>query len=196
MYTIGFFKHSVDKTVTRDETVFDSGFKDSFLKHYPALVGNLTMLLGNRHDAEDIAQEAFIKLFRAREVSNIGAWLKKTAVNTAINFMRSNSSRTRREEAVTRAGSDKVYCEDMAFRNIEADIIRDVLRQLAQRDRDCLLLKMSGFDYNEIGDILGVKRRSVGTLVSRAQQRFKREYEKKTGGAYLCATVKASCRNI
>lgn len=196
MYAIGFFEHSVDKKVTGDEIGFDSGFKDSFLKHYPALVGNLTMLLGNRHDAEDIAQEAFIKLFRAREVSNIGAWLKKTAVNTAINFMRSSSSRARREEAVTKAGSGQVFCEDMAFRNIEADVIRDVLKQLAPKDRECLLLKMSGFDYNEIGDVLGVKRRSVGTLVSRAQQRFKKEYEKKTGGTYLCATVKVSCRNI
>jgi DNA-directed RNA polymerase specialized sigma24 family protein len=42
----------------------------------------------------------------------------------------------------------------------------------------CLLLKFSGYKYNEIAEVIGVESSSVGTILARAQAKFKEKYQK------------------
>ena len=57
------------------------------------LVSTLVYLLGNRDDAQDAAQEAFLKCWRARatlpEIQNLRAWIFRVAMNTARDVQRS-----------------------------------------------------------------------------------------------------------
>ena len=159
-------------------------FKELFYRHYPAICRQLTCLLGSRTDAEDIAQEAFIRLYNnpPRESSNLGGWLAKVATNLAYNHLRSENSR-RRREVNTRSFSVMVEAEpgEAAVREEEMALTRRALELLPERDRACLLLKFSGMNYAAIARVIDVKESSVGTLLARARARFKSEYLRLTG---------------
>jgi len=161
-----------------------AGFKEIFESHYPSVCRKLTSLLGSRAAAEDVAQEALIKLYEAppREFSNLGGWLTRVATNMAYNHLNSENSRRRREAD---AGSSLVTVEpepgEELLRSEEAALTRRVLELLPERDRACLLLRYSGMDYASIARVIGVKESSVGTLLARARARFRKEYLKLGG---------------
>ena len=52
--------------------------------------------------------------------------------------------------------------------------VRSALDTLAERDREMLLMRYSGFSYREIADVIGLAATSIGTLLSRAEKRFER----------------------
>jgi RNA polymerase sigma factor (sigma-70 family) len=157
-----------------------AGFRELFDRHYPAVCRQLTCLLGSRAAAEDVAQEAFIKLYQAppREPSNLGGWLARVATNMAYNHLRSESSRRRREAGFQHqpSGAAEAGPEEALVRDETVAITRQVLELLPERDRVCLLLKFSGMNYADIARATGVKESSVGTLLARARARFKAEY--------------------
>jgi RNA polymerase sigma-70 factor (ECF subfamily) len=63
----------------------------------------------------------------------------------------------------------------------EQEQIRIVLNKLSRRDAELLLLRNSGLSYGEIADSLHLKQSSVGTLLSRAEQAFRKEFIKLYG---------------
>lgn len=113
------------------------------------------------------------------EHSNVLAWLKKVSANLAYNYIRNQNARSRKDiSTADDAETNVVSIEDAAIRNIEVRLTRKVLNGLPPRDRMCLLLKFSGYKYNEIADIIGVEASSVGTILARVQARFKESYSK------------------
>lgn len=203
------------KILPAEHSGFDSkerenALKDSFYKHYPDLVRRMTVVLGNRHDAEDIAQETFLKLFRSEQkIYNIRSWLKRVGLNLALNLIRGEKNRKGREECyITPAVNES--SEQIVMQKLELDLVKRALLELSERDRRCLVLRMSGFSYGEIGKIMDIQVKSVGTVVSRAQKRFKDRYDFLQGGDQNCLVIKgdipaqgknvpeltrASCRN-
>jgi RNA polymerase sigma factor (sigma-70 family) len=161
-----------------------NGFKELFESHYPSVCRRLTALLGSRSAAEDVAQEAFIKLYEAppREFTNPGGWLTRVATNMAYNHLNSEKSRRRREADIgdTLTVVEPDPAEEL-LRDEKVAFTRRVLALLPERDRACLLLKFSGMDYAAIARVIGVKESSVGTLLARARARFKSEYLKLGG---------------
>lgn len=69
-----------------------------------------------------------------------------------------------------------ISIEEVAINNCEVNLTKKVLNALPSRDRMCLVLKFSGYKYSEIAEIIGVDKNSVGTLISRAQRKFKESY--------------------
>ena len=156
----------------------DFDFKELFEAHYPTVRRHLMLIVGERAVAEDIAQETFIKLYERppREFTNLSGWLIKVATNLAYNYLRSEKSRKRREEEVEGAEREPVVGSP-AYAGELAEI-REVLKRLDYRDRICLILKFSGFSYDEIAGITGIKKSSVGKVLARALEKFKQAYEK------------------
>ncbi len=158
-------------------------YQETYNHYYPALCRQLTYMLGSRAVAEEITQEAFLKLYCTppRQYQNIGGWLSRVAVNLAYNYLRSEKSRLRREEKTERQGVKAISSEDAALQNEETNLVRITLQTLPKRDRLCLLMKHSGFSYDEIAEAIGVKKTSVGTIIARAQAKFKRVYLEQKG---------------
>ncbi len=175
------------QSITTEHKKNLAGFKELFERHYPAICRQLTCLLGSRTAAEDVAQEAFVKLYETppKEFSNLGGWLTKVATNMAYNHLNSENSRRRREAA---AGISIAVVEadpaEALVRDEEVIFTRRVLELLPERDRYCLLLKFSGMNYAAIARVIGVKESSVGTLLARARAKFKAEYIKLEGSDY------------
>ena len=133
-------------------------FDDLFRSLYPGLVGLGARLLGERAEAEDIVQEAFVKLaddsVLARPDAEVAAWLRRVVLNLGTNRLRDRRRATDREERAGRLGAALANGEDEgpareAVRREAREQVRSALAELPERQRACLLLRHAGHSYTE-----------------------------------------------
>jgi RNA polymerase sigma factor (sigma-70 family) len=149
--------------------------QEHFYRYYPAVCRQIAFILGDSGLAEDIAQEAFVKLYLTPpdNRSAVGGWLFRVAKNLAYNLVRSERSRTQRELKVQEEDRGEISSEETVIRKEETAMVHQVLNALGERDRTCLIMKFSGFSYEEIARATGTKKASVGTIIARAQAKFR-----------------------
>lgn len=159
-----------------------------FERHYARLVRFLYRRLGDRDRAEDLAQEAFVRLL-GRSPRRPESWLYAVAANLARDEARGAARRARRLEALEgewterAAAAAAAAAPDAALEADEAAArVRAALGRLGERDRTILLLRGEGLPYREVAEVLGVAATSVGPLLNRAQRRFLRAYETAEAG--------------
>lgn len=159
-------------------------FKQLFDSHYPCLCRLLTGILGNSSAAEDLAQEAFIRLYRTppKEFTNQKGWLTKVGTNLAYNYLRSEKNRFQRES--NSHFSPPLGPDEAVIRDEEIALTREVLETLPERDRLILLLKFSEHSYSEIAQVMEVPASSVGTVLARARAKFKAQYIRLKGSDF------------
>lgn len=146
-----------------------------FDEHYQPLVRYVRRLTGDSDAAEDIAQESMVRLFDRRVAgteAGIKAWLFKTATHLVRDRYRVDTNRQRllTKHPVTPGAPESPALS--VERGETRAAVREALDQLPERDRELLLMRYSGFSYKEIAAAVGVAATSVGTLLSRAEQRF------------------------
>jgi len=160
-------------------------FKKLFEKHYASVFRWLKYLLNDSAAAEDLTQETFLKLLHSPpgEQINISGWLNRVAANLAFNYLRSEKHRRQRETNSKQLERSTVSsAEDGVMEMDGLSKAGSTLDQLPARERLCLLLKTSGFSYEEIGKIVGVKKSSVGSILIRARAKFIEIYSSEKGG--------------
>lgn len=158
-------------------------FRDVFYTHYLTTVRKLQGLIGDPHAAEDLAQEAFLRLYRhpPDDMTYVGAWLHRTAIRLGYDYLNQAKRREIADDAA-RAEFDvgvsglAPASEEEAIHRLDRELVKMALSNLRDRDRQLLLLRHSGYSYREIADVLSVNAATVGTMVARATERFKREY--------------------
>ena len=152
-------------------------FRRFFEEWYPRLVRYLRARLGDADHAEDIAQEAFIRLLD-HEPRDPAAWLFSVANNLVVDDARIASGRSRHLALIRadRAVSADASPEQPLIRAEEAARVRHALAVLPERDRILLVLHHDGLRYRDIARQLGVAPSSVGSLLTRAQRRFVRSF--------------------
>jgi RNA polymerase sigma-70 factor (ECF subfamily) len=163
----------------------ESAFEALFLRYYARVYGIAFRVLGDRQEAEDLAQEVFLKLCGRRFASgrehNLAGWLYRTAVNTALNRARGQGRREQREmalawEARTMGADEAPDPAQQVISREERAAVRRALAGLSEKSRLCLLLRHAGLSYAEIARALDVAPGSVGTLLARAEERFRERY--------------------
>ncbi len=165
-------------------------FDALFLTHYEEIFRLLYRVVGSREEAEDLAQETFLRLsrqsFSADREHYLRAWLYRVASNLAFNWLRGRGRRLRREEtAATQAvltSSALTDPAEAAVRSDERAGVRWTLAQLPERQAQLLLLRHSGLSYREVAAALGVAPGSVGTLLARAEAAFEKLYARSVTG--------------
>ena len=136
-------------------------------------------MLGNREDALDIAQEAFLKAFRSLKGFQGGGgfytWLYRIAYNLSIDFMRKewrkknleyrdNQDLTEEEDPVIRVPSSSHPGQEMAQKELNR-VIMDAIQSLPEQHRSVILLReIEGLSYEDIAKTLGIRK---GTVMSR-----------------------------
>jgi RNA polymerase sigma-70 factor (ECF subfamily) len=132
------------------------------------LVSTLWFLLGNREDAQDAAQEAFLKCWRSQEslpaVLNLRAWVFRVALNVARDLQRSAWHRRSRQfqgeevQLPTRGSSP----DQTAERQEALERLREALLHLRQDEKEVFLLRQNGaLTFEQIADL---RRSPVGTV--------------------------------
>lgn len=133
-------------------------------------------LTGDADLSEDLAQEALLRLLRLRadaRPEHVRAWLFRVVTNLVRDRARMIE---RRERIAVPPGQEPITPAAEFERRETVARVRAVLDQLPERDQQMLILRESGFDHREIGQIVGVKPQSVSVLLARALQRFKTAY--------------------
>ncbi|MGA2034390.1 MAG: sigma-70 family RNA polymerase sigma factor [Thermoguttaceae bacterium] len=167
-----------------------AAFEELVVRYQARLVRLLEHLVGSRHQAEDLTQEVFLRVYRARANYVAGAkfatWLFTIANNVACNALRDASRR--REVVLQRrdAGSTGIRLDrsvqassgQMPARQLDkaetCEIVRLALDSLSPRQRLAVLLsKFEGMSYADIGETLGLSNQAVKSLLSRARENLR-----------------------
>jgi RNA polymerase sigma-70 factor (ECF subfamily) len=162
-------------------------FEAAFQEHWPRVYGVLFRLVGDAAEAEDLALEAFWRLYHRppRESVNLAGWLYRVASNLGLNAIRSRRRRARYEEQAGHLALEAGNSPDPAGeaeRAEERHQVRQALARMKPRNAQLLVLRHSGLSYTELAESLGVAPSSVGTLLARAEKEFERHFRQGEGG--------------
>jgi RNA polymerase sigma-70 factor (ECF subfamily) len=145
------------------------------------LVSTLMFLLGNRDDAQDAAQEAFLKCWRTRaglpDVQNLRAWIFRVGLNTAKDLQRSAWHRRSRpllgEEIML---ADRATAPGQAIEDQE-DLarLRRAITTLRTEEQEVFLLRQNGgLTYEQIAEIRHSPVGTVKTQMRAALQKLRK----------------------
>ena len=135
--------------------------------------------------AEELAVEVFLRWQRTDESrrENAEGWLYRVALRIALNELRRQELRARCENVlgwIYRGRSEATPHEILAARE-DRKKIHAVLTGMKASQAELLLLRCNDFSYQEIAAMLNLNPASVGTLLSRAMDAFRKEFNKRFG---------------
>ena len=168
-----------------------AAFTELVLRYQNRLLTVLEHLVGSREQAEDLAQDVFVRVFKARlryePEAKFSTWLFTIANNVASNALRSRSRR--REVGVPEGnGADstplaldqlaKAASGFMPTRALDkaeqAEMVRSAVASLSERQRMALLLaKFEGMSYQDIAQTMDLSVQAIKSLLSRARVNLK-----------------------
>ncbi len=164
-----------------------TAFEELVVRYQGRLVTVLEHLVGNRDQAEDLSQDVFLRVFRARERYVAGAkfstWLFTIANNVALNALRSRSRRhevtlgsresgpmgARPLDVMAQASSSLMPARQLAKAEMR-EIVRLAIGTLSERQRMAVLLsKFENMSYADIGETMELSPQAIKSLLSRAR---------------------------
>jgi RNA polymerase sigma-70 factor (ECF subfamily) len=173
----------VEGLVAGDEAAYERLIRE----HGPRLLAVTRRILGDRQDAEDALQEAFLSAFRKIEGfdrrARLSTWLHRIAVNAALMRLRSRRRREERdlETLGPRFADDGHFLEPPApwsesgeAQAIEAETrrtVQEAIASLPETHRNALLLRdIQGLSNEEVARELGITTNAAKIRVHRARQ--------------------------
>lgn len=170
----------VERVQQGDKRAFDL----LVLKYQHKILALVTRFVHDGHEAQDVAQEAFIKAYRAlanfRGDSAFYTWLYRIAINTAKNYL---VARGRRPPDSDIAAEDAEYYDgDSALKDIhspERDLLRDEIEQVVNRTLQLLpsdlrmaltLREFEGLSYEDIANVMECPVGTVRSRIFRARE--------------------------
>ena len=160
-------------------------FKRLVDRYQHLVINTCYNLIGNRQDAEDVAQEVFFQVYKSarkfRREAKFSTWLYRIAVNRSLNFIRDNKrfrwleslsslleGENQRVSDVPASNSDR---PDIALEKKERDAaVQRAIDSLPAKQRAAFVLhKYEGLSYQEIAEILERSLSSVESLIHRAK---------------------------
>jgi len=164
-----------------------AAFEELVVRYQARLVTLLEYLVGSRDLAEDLAQEVFLRVYRARKSYEPGArfstWLFTIANHVASNALRARSRRrevslrssdggstgSRPLERVVQASSGQMPARQLDKAEMR-DVVRLAVAALKERQRMAVLLsKFEGMSYADIAQTMELSPQAIKSLLSRAR---------------------------
>jgi RNA polymerase sigma factor (sigma-70 family) len=152
---------------------------DVYRTSYEDLVRYLYRKVWDEERAQDLAQEAFVRVLD-NQPDNARAWLFAVAANLARDEVRT-VVRRRKHLTLIKAESSEAAADpdpvDVMDREQKLSAAKQALEELSDRDREVLLLWDAGLSYVEIAERTGLAVGAIGTTLSRARRRLVTAYD-------------------
>ena len=157
-------------------------FENLFRTQYGRVTSVISRVVQNPARAEELAVDAFLKLWRTPGAHGPGAtaWVLRTALRLGIDELRGATRRARYAPLVRLVGHVPSP-EDSAASGEERRRVLRVLAAIRREYAALLLLHSHGCSYNELAATLELRPGSVGTLLRRARHAFRKEYIRRHG---------------
>lgn len=162
------------------------------------LVSYFARMVRDRALAEDLAQEAFLRVYQARQryqpEARFTTWLYRIATNLALNALRDrkagDAAALDEDESgvsrVARIADKRVTAEEQLMLSDRERLIRRAVEALPERQRAAVILhKYQDVDYRQIGKILGLSESAVKSLLFRAYENLRVRLEPLFDGGQL-----------
>jgi RNA polymerase sigma-70 factor (ECF subfamily) len=158
---------------TMDATQFDA--------ERPRLTAIATRILGSGADADDVVQEAWLRLRRTDDIDNLPAWLTTVVTRLCLDHLRRRRTRTEAEtEAPTDFGPVDPEADAVLADRLDG-AMQVVLDALAPAERAAFVLHdVFGYPFEEISIVLGRSGTAVRQLASRARRKVQGAPEPET----------------
>jgi len=146
-----------------------NSFTELCRRYYPAMVAIGHAILGDRHLAEDAAQQAFAKaavnLPRLRQTEQFGSWLAAICRNAARDVGRANRRFQGCQELPVAAAKPD--------RDDAGPTVRAALKQLEPQAREVIYLRFyDGLSYERISEVLGISEQAINGRLRRAKKKL------------------------
>ena len=172
----------------------ESAFR-SLVEQYQDLVYNTALgIVQNESDAEDVAQEVFIQVFRSigtfKSEAKLSTWIYRITTTRALDLLRARKSKKRfgllkrlwetEEESPVENISDFSHPGVSLERKEEAAQLMTAIAQLPENQKVAFVLhKLEGLSYLEIAEVMGNTLPAVESLMHRARLNLRKILEKK-----------------
>ncbi len=161
-----------------------SAFEEIIFRYQDKIYNFCRHMLGNASDAEDAAQDVFLKAYqnlnKFKPEASLYTWLYRIAVNTCIDYKRKPlleslfKSSKEGDEFVVDHPADSPSPERLYESKQIGNAIQLALGRLSEKLRTVIVLKeIEGFSYEEIAEVLDVSIGTVKSRISRAREELK-----------------------
>jgi RNA polymerase sigma-70 factor (ECF subfamily) len=173
------FLHLKQETLTLEEKVtrYFEQWRDPVNRY-------LVAVFGHRAEAEEITQEAFLKLYRSlhdgQSIGNVRAWIFRVAHNLALNRLRGQQfvellDEDSWEELRQSLLDAKPNPEQSLLQQEKFNRLRGAIARLTLSERQCLHLRTKGLRYREIAEILNLGTTTVAETLYRVIDKLTKE---------------------
>jgi RNA polymerase sigma-70 factor, ECF subfamily len=175
----------VRRLVERGQAGDREALEELYLLHFDRIYSYLHMSVGNRHDAEDLTTQTFLKMlesikrFRWRSAP-FSAWLFRIAHNLAMDHFRAARRWQPEEEVPEPPGSEELSAEEEAMHAIGRESMLELIDKLSHEQQQVLTLKfVFNFPNAEVGTILGKTEGAIKSLQHRALVTLQKQLARK-----------------
>jgi RNA polymerase sigma-70 factor, ECF subfamily len=167
-------RNGVEQLVARAQEGDRDALEELYLDHFDRIYSYLHMTVGNRHDAEDLTTQTFLRMLESISRFQWGsapfsAWLFRIAHNLAMDHFRSRRRWQPEEEVPEPVGAVESSAEEQAIRALSSQSMFDLIDELSSEQRHVLILKFV-FDFSnaEAATVLDKTEGAVKSLQHRA----------------------------
>jgi RNA polymerase sigma-70 factor, ECF subfamily len=179
----GMSQQELKQLVDRAQKGEREALEELYLVHFDRIYSYLHMSVGNRHDAEDLTTQTFLKMlesvgkFRWRSAP-FSAWLFRIAHNLAMDHFRANRRWQPEEEVPEPDPGEGSAAEEEALESIGRRSMLELIENLSHEQQQVLTLKfVFNFSNGEVATILGKTEGAVKSLQHRALAALQRQLE-------------------
>ena len=151
-----------------------TALEELYLLHFDRIYSYLHVSVGNRHDAEDLTTQTFLRMLEAIgrfrwQSAPFSAWLFRIAHNLAMDHFRAGRRVQSEEDVPEPHGAEELSAEDQALDSLGQAGMLELIQRLSAEQRQVLTLKfLFGFANAEVAGILGKTEGAVKSLQHRA----------------------------
>jgi RNA polymerase sigma factor (sigma-70 family) len=139
----------------------------------PRLNALATRILGSESDADDVLQEAWLRLSRADAVDDLPAWRTTVVTRLCLDQLRKRSTRSVVEAAVPDEHAPVDPEADALLAEMTGDALQVVLEALAPAERAAFVLHdVFGYPFDEVSAVMGRSNTAVRQMASRARRKL------------------------
>src|ERR671939_1951231 len=164
----------IRRLVDRAQQGDRDALEDLYLIHFDRIYSSLQMSVGNRHDAEDLTTQTFLKMLESIkrfrwQSAPFSAWLFRIAHNLAMDHFRATRRWQPEEDVPEPPGESEPSAEAEAFQSIGRQSMLELIEGLSQEQKQVLTLKfVFNLPNGEVATILGKTEGAIKSLQHRA----------------------------
>jgi RNA polymerase sigma-70 factor, ECF subfamily len=159
--------------------------EELYLIHFDRIYSYLHVSVGNRHDAEDLTTQTFVKMLESInrfrwQSAPFSAWLFRIAHNLAMDHFRANRRWQPEEDVPEPPADDSTSAEEGAFESIGRKSMLELIDELSGEQQQVLTLKfVFNFSNGEAATILGKTEGAIKSLQHRALASLQKQLDRR-----------------